>query len=91
LISHVVDDQLDPVITTTTFGLSVLFLYMNIIWIGAYLNKIEAYFLGENPHGFGWEKHFKKANEFHWFVITTILMWIIQLGSAIAFCCYMHG
>jgi hypothetical protein len=80
-----------PVITTFLFGLSVLFIYLNILWIGNYLARIENYYLHTHPNQFGWEWYFKKANKFHVFVVTTIIMWLVQFYFALSFCGHMHG
>lgn len=79
-----------PIITTFLFGLSVLFLYLNILWISKYLTKIENYFLYKHPNKFGWENHFMSENKWHNFVVITIVMWFVQLYFAFAFCGYVH-
>jgi ABC-type sulfate transport system permease component len=77
--------SLVPLVTTTLFGISVLFLYQNIKWIGAYLAQIENYFLGANDYHFGWETALDKVNKKHYFVNLTKGMWIAQLVIAIPF------
>lgn len=72
-----------PMITTLLFGVSSLFLYWNIKWIGSYLSKIEKYFLDGNPYNFGWETKFDQDNKKGYFVRLTICMWLIQFALAV--------
>jgi hypothetical protein len=76
-----------PLITTFFYGISVLFLYKNIKWIGQYLLKIENIFLDnfkdQNDVVMGWEKYFEGENRKKNFVIWTQVFWILQILIAI--------
>lgn len=72
-----------PFISTLVYGISVLFIYDNIKWIGEYLLKIENYYL-ENPSeldgkGWGWEKYYNFKNSNKRFVKTTKFLWVLQI------------
>jgi hypothetical protein len=71
-----------PLITTLIYGISVRFLYENILWIGIYLRKIEDHFLKDSIE-FGWEKFLTVENKKRKFVRTTTGIWIFQLLLAI--------
>ncbi|MGN6339440.1 MAG: hypothetical protein ACTHML_00610 [Ginsengibacter sp.] len=89
-----------PIVCTIIYGLSVLYLYKNIGFMGQYLEKIEEEFLqkpGAIGFEFGWEKFFDKCvitrkeskakikgENKSKLVNVTMIFWIGQLIAGIA-------
>lgn len=76
-----------PLAITLLYGISVLLIYKNIKWIGAYLSRIEKSFINDLQDSdgkvFGWEKYFNEKNRKSFFVLWTWCFWIIQIIIAV--------